>query len=125
MPMAGEWSALLPLKASSDLFRQVSMKSISHLFLKLWHWTGRHAYMVATILFVVFGGFLDPNSYYHRFLLMEEIRHLEDEVQHWKDLYQEDTRLLQELNEKPNAMERLARERYFMKRPNEDIFIIK
>ena len=56
---------------------------------------------------------------------MEEIRHLEDEVQHWKDLYQEDTRLLQELNEKPNAMERLARERYFMKRPNEDIFIIK
>ena len=32
---------------------------------------------------------------------------------------------LQELNEKPNAMERLARERYFMKRPNEDIFIIK
>ena len=39
--------------------------------------------------------------------------------------YERDTKQLHELESSPKAMERIARERYFMKKPNEDIYIIK
>jgi hypothetical protein len=38
--------------------------------------------------------------------------------------YQSDMRQIRELNLNPKAMERIARERYFMKHDDEDIFVL-
>lgn len=91
----------------------------------IWDFTGRHAYLVTTITFIVVVGFLDPNSYYHRFLHKKEIQHLEDEIKNYEDIYTTDTKTLQELNANPKSIERIAREKYFMKRPNEDVYVFK
>ena len=39
--------------------------------------------------------------------------------------YEEDTYKLKELMNNPEAMEKIAREKYLMKKPNEDIFIFE
>ena len=39
--------------------------------------------------------------------------------------YEEDTETLKELMNDPDAMEKVAREKYLMKKPNEDVFIFE
>ena len=75
------------------------------------------------MLFATIVGFLDPNSYYNLYKQKEEIRQLEDEIDLYRSQYDKDTRMLKQLDTNPNAMERIARERYFMKKPNEDIYV--
>lgn len=85
----------------------------------------RHKYFIALVLFIVFVGFLDHNSYYNCYRLHQEANQLKREIATYRSRYERDTRLLKELDTNPKAMERIARERYFMKKPNEDVFIIQ
>lgn len=101
------------------------MNFTKNLLLRIWNFIGHHAYLVTILIFVVVVGFLDPNSYYHRFLHKQEIQHLKDEIKYYEDLYSADTKTLRELDANPKSIERIARERYFMKRPNEDIYVFK
>ena len=101
------------------------MTKVKKALSSIWHFLGRHAYAVILLFFIVEVGFLEPNSYYHRFLHHEEIRHLKDEIQHHQEIYDRDTKVLKQLDANPKAIERVARERYFMKRPNEDVYIFK
>ena len=48
----------------------------------------------------------------------------EDEIEVYESRYQSDMRQILELNRNPKAMERIARERYFMKHDDEDIFVL-
>ena len=90
-----------------------------------WHFISKHAYAVTILIFVVVVGFLDPNSYYHRYLQHEEVVHLQDEISNYQSMYDRDTKTLKELEANPRAIEKVARERYFMKKPNEDIYVFK
>ncbi len=101
------------------------MSAIKRVCTRFWHFLGRHAYFVVILFFIVEVGFLDPNSYYHRFLHHEEIQRLKDEIQHHQDIYDRDTRTLKQLESDPAAIEKVARERYFMKRPGEDVYVFK
>ena len=47
-----------------------------------------------------------------------------DEIEVYNTRYQNDMRQIRELNHNPKAMERIARERYFMKHEDEDIFVL-
>lgn len=69
-------------------------------------------------------GFVDDNSCYNRYLRLQEIATLEEEIDMYRSLYEEDTRRLNALDVYDNV-ERLAREKYLMKRDNEDVFIIR
>ena len=40
-------------------------------------------------------------------------------------MYEEDTERLNELSTNPEAIEKIAREKYLMKNPNEDIYIFE
>ena len=51
--------------------------------------------------------------------------HLQDEISNYEDQYERDTKTLLELDSSPKAIEKVARERYFMKKPNEDVYIFK
>lgn len=88
-----------------------------------WDFICRHRYLVAIILFSLIVGFLDPNSYYNLYKQKEEIKQLEEEIGSYRSQYEKDTRMLKQLDTNPNAMEKIARERYFMKKPNEDIYV--
>lgn len=90
---------------------------------KSWNFVCRHRYAVAIILFIVIVGFLDPNSYYNLYTQEAEINRLKKEISAYHIKYERDTRMLKQLDVNPKAMERIARERYFMKKPNEDIYV--
>lgn len=90
-----------------------------------WKFICRHKYAVAILVFIVVVGVFDTNSYYHRYQLHQETEQLTSEINHYKSQCDRDTRLLKEIDANPRAMEKIAREHYFMKKPNEDVYIIK
>ncbi len=50
---------------------------------------------------------------------------MEQAIEYYKHKIQEDTRNLNLMRTDPEVLEKFAREKYFMKRDNEDIFIFE
>lgn len=93
-------------------------------FHSLFDFIGRYKYVVVSAIIVMIVGFVDDNSCYNRYLRLQEIATLEEEIDMYRSLYEEDTQRLNALEVYDNV-ERLAREKYLMKRDNEDVFIIR
>ena len=104
--------------------RHIRSKSMSKIR-SFWNFICRYKYIVAIIVFIAVVGFLDTNSYFNIAKLKKEASLLERERDNYMSQYERDTKQLHELESSPKAMERIARERYFMKKPNEDIYSIK
>ena len=75
--------------------------------------------------FLVVIVFLDENSLIQRAQHKREISTLKSEIARYRKQYEEDTRKLKELMNNPEALEKIAHEKYLMKKPNEDIFIFE
>lgn len=84
----------------------------------------RYKYLITLILGTVIVGFADSNSLYHRVLLQYEILDLKSEIEQYTKLYEKDKNQLRDLERDPRNIERIARERYFMKTDEEDIFVL-
>lgn len=91
----------------------------------IWNFIRRHKYLVVTLIFLIIVGVLDENSWLRRLSHQREIAELKAEIEKYTHQYEEDSRMLEELNNNPEAIEKIAREKYLMKRSNEDIYIIK
>lgn len=91
----------------------------------LWTTIRCHKYLVTTILFLLIIGVLDENSLLRRYMHQREIAALKAEIKEYTDKFNEDTRKLDEINNNPKAIEKIAREKYLMKTPDEDIFIFE
>ena len=50
---------------------------------------------------------------------------VEAEIRKYQAEYEESTKRLNELMANPAAMEKVAREKYLMKKPNEDIYVFE
>lgn len=88
-----------------------------------WNFLRGHKYGVAIVVFLVLIGVVDENSFYTRYQRRIEIGNLKREIDKYQEQYDAETQQLRALENDPSAVERMARERYFMKRPNEDIFV--
>ncbi len=75
--------------------------------------------------FAIIIGFLDENSIMHRVAYAREISHLQEEIQKYRNEYNESTKRLNELTTNPEAIEQIAREKYLMKKPDEDIYVFE
>lgn len=91
----------------------------------VWNYIRQHKYLITIVAFLVIIVFLDDNSLIQRAKHRQEINVLTDEIEKYKKQYEEDTEKLKELTDNPEAMEKIAREKYLMKKPNEDIFIFE
>ncbi len=91
----------------------------------LWNLIGRHKYIITLLVFGVIMVFLDENSLVQRAQHKEEIKTLNEEIAKYRKQFEEDTEKLKELTNNPEALEKIAREKYLMKKPNEDIFIFE
>ncbi|MBQ8153358.1 MAG: septum formation initiator family protein [Prevotella sp.] len=80
-------------------------------------------YALVTILAVVFIGFVDENSVWNHFKNQQQIGELQDEINRQTSQYNRDRQKIKMLDSNPKAIEKIARERYFMKEDNEDIFV--
>ncbi|MCR4593029.1 MAG: septum formation initiator family protein [Bacteroidaceae bacterium] len=85
----------------------------------------RHKYMVVIFFIILIVGFIDDNSFMHRFARRSKMGQLRSEIEAYKAQYETADRQLREMEENPKSVEKMARERYFMKRPGEDVFVIR
>ena len=81
-------------------------------------------YVVVLILGVAIVGFLDENSVWSHIRNSRTIDGLQAEIKAYRQQYERDKAQLRRLDTDPKAIEKIARERYFMKMDDEDIFVL-
>jgi len=69
--------------------------------------------------------FFDQNSYFTHLELDKQINNLERDENYFKTRLEEEEKKLKVLTENPAEIERIAREKFYLKKDNEDIFIIQ
>lgn len=82
-------------------------------------------YWLVTIGFFLLTFTTGDSSLYQRYMYDEKIRNLEKEIKHYQKEIEINSKKLHDLRTDKEGLERFAREEYYMKRANEDIFIIK
>lgn len=90
----------------------------------VWEMLGRIKYLLIIIVMAVIIGILDDNSYYSRWQRRQRMSAYEEQITKLREQYETDSTYLHDLETNPAIVERLARERYFMHRDGEDVFII-
>ena len=91
----------------------------------IWSFICRRKYLITVVAFAVIIGFLDENSLFRRLAYEREISQLKEEIEKYRADYEENTKRHNELNSNPDAIEQVAREKYLMKKPNEDIYVFE
>ncbi len=84
-----------------------------------------NAYWLVTIGFFALTFVMGDSSLYKRYTYDEKIRSLEKEIKHYQKEIEINSKKLNDLHTDKEGLERFAREEYFMKKPNEDVYIIK
>lgn len=85
----------------------------------------RHKYLVTICIYLLVIGLFDENSLYDRWCRNKEISRMRQERDEWKAQYDEDTRRLNSLQDDPEAIERMLREKYFLCRADEEVFVFQ
>jgi hypothetical protein len=82
-------------------------------------------YVLATIVFLVWLTFFDRNDFFVQHEYRSKLSELETEKQYYIAEIQKNRQALTSLLASKENLEKFAREKYLMKRDNEDIFVIK
>ena len=90
----------------------------------VWSFMSQNEYWLVIIIGLLITCFLDENSVMKRVKLEMQIRDLKEQIAKYNDQYASDQAKLKEIRMNPNAITKIARERYFMKADDEDIFVL-
>ncbi|MCC8095891.1 MAG: septum formation initiator family protein [Tannerellaceae bacterium] len=82
-------------------------------------------YWLVTIVAVFFTFTAGDSNLYKRYTYDEKIRNLEKEIKYYQQEIEINSKKLNDLRTDKEGLERFAREEYFMKKSNEDIYLIK
>lgn len=99
------------------------MKKLKMLLVRIYH-VKALKYALVTLIAVILIGFVDENSVWHHFQNRQKISELQDEIKKFSDEHQRNQEQIRKLDSNPKAIEKIARERYFMKADDEDIFVL-
>ena len=84
----------------------------------------KNKFFIITVAFIVWMLFFDKNDMLSQYEYRSEVNKLQQE----KDFYLKETAMvkkdLNELDSNLSTAEKFAREKYFMKKENEDVFVI-
>ncbi len=81
-------------------------------------------YILVLLFFIIWMLFLDNYSYLEHRVLDKEIEEIEDNIIYYKTEIKKDSASIKHLKNN-DRVEKYAREKYYMKRQNEDIYIIE
>ncbi|MGN1263414.1 MAG: septum formation initiator family protein [Prevotella sp.] len=81
-------------------------------------------YIIVVVVAVVIVGFVDENSVWNHFRNKQKINELETEIAKYNRQHEQAKAQLKRLDTDPKAIQKIARERYFMKADDEDIFVL-
>ncbi len=84
----------------------------------------RNFYFITTVLFLTWMLFVDSNDFITQYQMSRQLREKEEEKEYYLEKIAEVQKDRKELMSNTELLEKFAREKYLMKRPNEDVFII-
>ena len=90
----------------------------------VWDFIGHNKYWIVVIGGILLVGIVDENS------ILQQVRNgmliddLKTQIEEYNSQYENDERQLKALKNDPKAVTKVAREKYFMKADDEDIFVL-
>ena len=103
--------------------RKKYMKKVKSFLLRIYHIPALK-YVVVALIAIVLIGFVDENSIWNHMRNKQRISELEGEIEQYTERYHQDQERIRTLDSNPKAIEKIARERYFMKADDEDVFVL-
>ena len=91
---------------------------------KAWFQFLSNKYIWVLLFFSTWMVFLDNYSYFDHRILDKQIQELEDNKTYYQEEISKDIENIKRLKD-PNHIEKYAREKYYMKKDNEDIYLIE
>jgi cell division protein FtsB len=85
----------------------------------------RNKYLLTLTGFVVWMFFFDKNDVFTQLQRRRELAEVEDSKAYFAQKITESKKFSQEIQSNAAAIEKFARERYYMKRENEDLFLVQ
>ena len=85
----------------------------------------RNKYLITFIVFLVWIFFIDTFDIITQIKMNKEFKQLKQQQEFYKAEIEKDSTEIYNLNNNPEEQERFARERFLMKKENEDLFIIR
>jgi cell division protein FtsB len=82
-------------------------------------------YLLAFTAFVVWMVFFDRNDFFTQQQRKAELKELETKIGYYEKQLNEAENELANLQNNPSLLEKYAREKYFMKRDNEDVYVFE
>lgn len=92
---------------------------------KLWDVVGRHKYTITIVGFLLIICFFDQNNLMLRWQHRQQRLSLQKEIEYYEAVRDSSERGLKALEDDGRNLERVAREKYKMHLPEEEIFIIQ
>jgi cell division protein FtsB len=93
------------------------------MFKKILPWL-KNKYVYSSLAFIVWMLFFDRNDVISQFELRSKLHQLRDDRAYYIEEIKKDRKDMKELLTNPKNLEKFAREKYLMKKDNEDIFLI-
>ena len=84
----------------------------------------RSKYFIFFAAFCVIMLFLDRNDFFTQYERQKELRHLQQSKEYYTTQIASERKELEALKNNPAIVEKYAREKYLMKRDNEELFLI-
>ncbi|MBS1550053.1 MAG: septum formation initiator family protein [Bacteroidetes bacterium] len=104
-----------------DLIKEIQPKTAKIKFIRKWI---LNKYTLTIFIFLVWMIFFDNTSFLVINDLNKEINKYEEQLQYYKNEYEKNDSYYKKLMTDKEEKQKFARENYFMKKPNEEIFII-
>ena len=102
----------------------MSVKRIRNLYEKL-PAPLRNKYLITFVVFLVWIFFIDTFDIITQVRMNNEFKQLKEQQEFYKTEIEKDSIKVYNLNNNPEEQERFARERFLMKKDNEDVFIVR
>ena len=83
----------------------------------------KNKFILCIIIFVVWVAFFDRNNFINQIQLHKKLSQLREDVKYYKGEITKDRQDYYDLTSSNKNIEKFAREKYYMKKANEDIFI--
>jgi len=91
---------------------------------KKWFKLLSNKYIWVSLFFIVWMTFLDNYSYFDHRILDKDIKELRENKEYYQEEIKKDKQNIQQLHNS-EQVEKYAREKYYMKKDSEDIYIIE
>lgn len=116
------FASLRPIFADNITWYAMTMKGRFSSALAVFR---RYKYLIVVGLCSLYVGFLNDSSLVRRLGYRYEIGVLKDEIEKYRAEYEDYTQKLNDLTANPEDIEKIAREKYLMKKPDEDIYVFE